>query len=649
MKTKDLALQLSQDLGLRIFPCYPRGHEREKQPMVNHWKESASTTEGVILRWFGGRVDKLIAVLMEGNGYFAVDVDTPEAAAIWAGWCKEYGMPEPCPWQKTPRGAHYIFKLPENIKIPNNAGKLAIGIDLRAAGYICTGGEGSGYEWQVPLSEGIPEAPDWLLQKIKAITTSATTERTAPTTEPPLNPDLTAEYWLKYYAEKAAVGTRNECAYKMGLQLYYAGIPLADALDLWIQWHYSIPDDPTNRFTQGEYVRTIKSAYSGIQREAATLPREAVIEQKPVITAPVKSEPKVEATKPPEPQKAPKKEGKSTSKTKPKVEEIEALTELNYSTWADLDEVLAPIEWEWPLWLSKGFLHIVVGMTGEGKSKLALRIAGVFLVGLDWPDGTPYEEPTACVVWCEAEAGQAMNRDRAKAMKLPTDKILSPLDDPLDDFRLNNAVHLAKLAYMASLPEVKLIVVDSLSGADPTAEKSTEDAKNVNWLAGLARDTQKPVILTHHLRKRGLFDIEGEVSLDRVRGISTILQYARVIWAIDTPNLEDRDTKRLSVIKSNLAKKPEPIGFVIDDDITFTDAPSRPKIETLQDKGVDLLLNLLSKGAAPATTIEQEFDGAGLSKRTMREAKKVLQVVSIKQPGKGWLWSLPTMLDDNDD
>ena len=648
MNTKDLALHFTQDLKLRIFPCYPRGHEKAKQPMVAHWKEDATTLEGVTRKNFGGPVDKLIGLLMEANGLFAVDIDTPEAAATWEEWRNEYGMAEPGPWQKTPRGAHYIFKMPA-FDFSSAVGKLAPGMDLRADGYICTGGDGSGYTWQIPLDEGAQEAPDWLQRKIKAIAAITTTERSAPANTPPLNPELTAAYWLKHYAQKAAVGTRNENAYLMGLQLYYAGISLDYALSLYQEWSTRIPQDPSNRFTSFEYAKTIKSAYSGERKDAGLLPAEAVkpakIEPaKAEAPAPAKSEPKAPATSAPEPQKTPKIEGKAKSEAKPPAEVKEVVIDATFSTWTDLDGMLGPLEWEWENWLAKGFLHILVGQTGEGKSRLALRVAATYLTDLDFPDGTPYEGARGSIGWAEAEAGQAMNRDRAKAMGLPTDHILSPLSNPLDDFRLTIPEHQARLADLAMRPDVKIIVVDSLSGADPTAEKSTEDAKSINWLAALARDCQKPILLTHHLRKRGMMDTEGEVDLDRVRGISTILQYARVIWAIDTPDLTNKDLKRLSVIKSNLGKKPDPIGFTINDKITFTDAPSKPKVETLQDRGIDLLLNILAKGATPAKTIEEEFNGAGLSKRTLWEAKKALSVVSIKHAGKGWLWSLPAMV-----
>ena len=90
-----------------------------------------------------------------------------------------------------------------------------------------------------------------------------------------------------------------------------------------------------------------------------------------------------------------------------------------FSTWADLDAVMGPIEWDWKNWLARGFLNISVGMTGEGKSYLALRICGSYLLGWDWPDGTPFTGKQGSVIWCEAEAAQAINLSRAKRMGLP--------------------------------------------------------------------------------------------------------------------------------------------------------------------------------------------------------------------------------------
>ena len=320
---------------------------------------------------------------------------------------------------------------------------------------------------------------------------------------------------------------------------------------------------------------------------------------------------------------------------------------LEYSTWADLDTMIGPISWEWQDWLVKGFLNILVGMTGEGKSILSLRICACYLLGWSWPDGKPFAGETGNVIWCEAEAAQALNLERAKKWGLPIEKILNPLGDPLADFRLTNLDHKNKLLAMAMRPDVSFMVVDSLSGADPTAEKSTEDTTNINWLAALARDTGKPIQLTHHLRKRNIFDKEGEVTLDRVRGISTILQYSRLIWALDTPDLTHKENKRLSVIKSNLSKKPNPIGVTIDDlGVTFGDAPQAPHVETIADRAGDMLLALLRKQPMQAAYLEDEIEQAGISWRSAQRVKSKLGIVSIKKDDGKWYWSLPPKQED---
>jgi hypothetical protein len=323
------------------------------------------------------------------------------------------------------------------------------------------------------------------------------------------------------------------------------------------------------------------------------------------------------------------------------LKDLQTTPDNDFCTWADMDGILGPIAWDWKGWLPRGFLNISVGMSGEGKSMLALRICGCYLLGWDWPDGTPFTGQIGKVVWCEAEAAQAMNLERAKRWGLPIENILIPGHDPLSDFRLSNPKDKDSLATLAMRSDVTFVVVDSLSGADPTAEKSTEDAVNVSWLAALARDSQKPVQLTHHLRKKSIFDIESGVSLDRVRGISTIIQYARVIWALDVPDPGQPESKRLCAIKNNLNKKPEPLGVTIGENgLTFGAAPQAPRAETISDKATDLLMALLADEPQPAAVILDEFKNAGISPASMYRAKEKLRIVSIKV-NERWKWSLP--------
>lgn len=317
------------------------------------------------------------------------------------------------------------------------------------------------------------------------------------------------------------------------------------------------------------------------------------------------------------------------------------------ATWQDMDALIGPIEWEWQPWLSKGLLTLVAGEPGQGKSVLMLRIAATYLMGSDWPDSTPFAGEMGGVLWCESEAAQAINLDRAKQWGLPLERIYTPLDNPLDDAQLDREEHQDAIEKMAHRDDVRLIIVDSLRGAHRRDENSSATMEVCKWLAELARDTGKPILLSHHLRKRGMLDVADRVTLDRIRGSSAIIQTARMVWAIDAPDLDFDSNKRLSVIKSNLARFPEPVGFTIGDEmrLTFGDAPEAPHEETQMDKAIDLLRALLASGPVATNDLKDETIGAGISWPTVTRAKKKLGIVARKTDNK-WSWALPARGDD---
>jgi hypothetical protein len=311
------------------------------------------------------------------------------------------------------------------------------------------------------------------------------------------------------------------------------------------------------------------------------------------------------------------------------------------ATWADLDNFIGPLNWCWENWLPQSLLTIIAGELGVGKSIITLRIAACFLRGDPWPDGTPYTGETGAILWCEAEAAQAINLSRAKAWGLPLEKIYTPFEDPLVDILLDDPDHREAIAAIARREEVLLIIVDSLRGATRRDENSSETIAVVKWLAELARDTGKPVLLCHHLRKKGLVDVGNKVTLDRLRGSSAIGQVARVIWAIDVPDPKDKETKRLSVIKNNLARFPEPVGLSIDGGgVNFCDVPQEPHTEKLVERAVRFLKMLLASGPVPSTEVEEEVEKAGLSLHAANRAKKKLGIISIRLKNR-WFWCFP--------
>jgi|AntAceMinimDraft_16_1070373.scaffolds.fasta_scaffold04027_3 replicative DNA helicase len=313
------------------------------------------------------------------------------------------------------------------------------------------------------------------------------------------------------------------------------------------------------------------------------------------------------------------------------------------STWEDIDKTLGPVTWSWKGWLPDGMLTILAGEPGSGKSALALWIAATFIDGRDWPDSSRYAGDKGSVLWVECEAAQAINLSRAQTWRPPIqlDHLLGPLDNPFSTVLLDDANGQLAVKRIASRPDVRLIVVDSLRGAHRRDENSSETAEVVIWLAELARDSRKPVLVIHHLRKRSLRDRHGVVTLDRLRGSSAIVQPARVVLALDSPDPTDPSLRQLSEIKNNLAKFPDPIGVEINNTgLSFSAAPESPVVEKQIDQAIDFLRDRLADGPVLSTEVLREGK-ADFSDKTLQRAKAELHVAS-KRNDNHWYWSLPT-------
>lgn len=315
--------------------------------------------------------------------------------------------------------------------------------------------------------------------------------------------------------------------------------------------------------------------------------------------------------------------------------------QVDYSTWTDMGLVCNGVTWDWRDWLPKGFLTMLVGVQESCKSALLLRIAGCYILGWDWPDGTPYTGELGSVVWAEAEAAQGLHLDRARKFGLPLDKLITPFTDPMQDICLDDQTHLNALANVASIPDVRFIAVDSLGGGTSHNWKDSTMIKPIKAYAEILRDVGKPGILSHHLRKMTVFDNGSEVTLERVSGNTSITQVARVVWGMDMPNQAIPEQKRLSVVKSNFGLKAKSIGVGWEDNkLVFGQAPKTPQKETKLGEAKDLLLDLLRAGPKPQREIEEAILANGLSHSTITRAKQDLCIVS-KQEGKVWYWGLP--------
>ena len=267
-------LTLALDLagrGWLVFPCAP-----DKKPITRNGFKDATTNPDKIRAWSW----PLIGIYCKGSGFFALDIDTKngvDGEKTWLDMIQKTGggASVVCgPVQKTPSGGqHWLFKMPQDVKIPNNAGKLGTGLDLRSDGYICTGTlpDGKGYTWlpQHGPETVLTEAPLWLVGMIRMMNKKPAAQpqkQAAPLATEQTDPGA---YWLAHYLAEAQPGNRNQAGFLLAAQLRDSGLTEPEARSIMLQFAAGVPGSD---YTEREALASLASAYTAPAREPATLP-----------------------------------------------------------------------------------------------------------------------------------------------------------------------------------------------------------------------------------------------------------------------------------------------------------------------------------------------------------------------------------------
>jgi len=471
-----LALRLAE-LGWKVFPC-----SADKKPLTAHGYKDATTDLTIIKSWKW----PLIGIYCEGSRFFAVDVDRKNGidglatwAAMIAGETVDYG-----PTQQTPSGGlHYLFKLPAGLKVPNNAGKLGPGLDLRSTGYICTG---TGYKWlpdhgpETPLTD----APSFLIEAIRRMAEKPALNpaKKIPTITEETNP---GEYWLNHYLLEARPGNRNNTGWALACQLRDSGILEIEAHQIMIEYAARVPGTD---YTEDEAIMSMRSAYNGTPREPATLPGMKRI-----------SEPYTASVDPAEPEESP---FDNSFENVVEVPEINPRYKIRDATF--FLEERPPIEYLIDNLITVGSVNLWVGKFGSKKTWSALSAAVCVAAGKTWL-GMKVKQGTVLII--DEESGEdrlsrrinlALRGELVQNEKIPIKSVslaqFNLLKTP-DDIR--------ELTSLILSVDAALVIVDALSdimaGGD---ENSVRDTQPVCMaLRRIADFTKTAVILIHHVIK----------------------------------------------------------------------------------------------------------------------------------------------------
>lgn len=309
-----------------------------------------------------------------------------------------------------------------------------------------------------------------------------------------------------------------------------------------------------------------------------------------------------------------------------------------------------PVSWLWPDRIASGFLNLLAGPAGAGKSTtlydLAARVSrdgGTVLIATA-------EDHLAAIVRPRLEAADA----DLERVHLVTDDLTLPDD-------------LERLEARARQLDAVLVTCDPLvaflnGGIDSHRDASVRQA--LRPLATMAERMAAAVVVVVHTNKAASDD-----PLFRISGSGGFSAAARhVLLACPDPDDETGSRRILAVVKSNLAPFPPALSY----SITTTTIPGPDAVEIItsrvvwgeeipgldprsllaqpdrsdhsaRDEAAAFLRDALADGPRPAGDVLREVAAAGIStaKGSLHRARQAAGVVTRKDGlSGGWLWEL---------
>lgn len=318
------------------------------------------------------------------------------------------------------------------------------------------------------------------------------------------------------------------------------------------------------------------------------------------------------------------------------------------------------VRWLWRGRIPFGKITLIDGDPGTGKTTMALDIAARLSRGAAMPEGSSGLPPgNTLIISVEDGAGDTI-RPRAEAAEALLDHvlILTGFPDgngherlpmfPEDTHRLRDLI---------VKHSVQLVIIDPLMAVLSPEINSFRDQDVRRALAPLSRvaeTTGAAIVVLRHLNKG-----TGASAIYRGGGSIGIIGAARSALLV-AKDPDDPEKRILASVKSNLASAPPTLSFRLTStgeglsafcewlgEVAVTAdsalAPPESTGSSQLDEAVEFLRESLAGGPMPYTELESEATAAGISKATLRRARKRLGIKSQKTGGQSghWEWSLP--------
>ena len=310
------------------------------------------------------------------------------------------------------------------------------------------------------------------------------------------------------------------------------------------------------------------------------------------------------------------------------------------------------IDWLLYPFIPFGKVTIVQGDPGEGKTTMVLQIIAKLTKGEavlpSDSDESDLEEKTMAlepvnVIYQTAEDGLgdtikprllSAGADCSRVMVIDdNDQALTMMDARLEEAIINT--------------NARLVVLDPIQGFLGTAvdmHRANEIRPLMKRVAVLAEKYHCAIILIGHMNKNsnGKSSYRGLGSIDFQAAARSVLIVGRI--------KDEPEIRVVCHVKSSLAPEGKSIAFRLDKDTGFEWIGeydiSADDLLSGENRGQkirsakEFLKEVLESGSVAQTKVAEEAESRGIKKKTLWNAKKELEIDSVKI-GNQWFWMLP--------
>ena len=298
------------------------------------------------------------------------------------------------------------------------------------------------------------------------------------------------------------------------------------------------------------------------------------------------------------------------------------------------------VKWLWYPYIPYGKITIIQGDPGEGKTTLVLNLAALLTRGEKLPESEQASEPIN-VLYQSAEDGLSDTiKPRLTAANADVSRVMV-IDET--DIELSMTDHHLEAAIWQT--GAKLVILDPLQaylGSKVDMHRANEVRPVFKNLATVAQRYDCAIVLIAHMNKSA-----GMKATYRMLGSVDITAAARSVLIVG--RIKNNPTIRVMVhSKSSLAPEGEPIAFELNPETGFAfigkyhisvdELLDGTNAVNKLDEAERFLETLFANtDEIPQKKITAQAKARNIAKRTLDEAKKKLQIQSVKI-GSQWFW-----------